>query len=99
MRSFLLGPLLAFAGRLRFKWLFLITAALFLLTLVFPDPVPFADEILLGLATLVLAQWKRRDEIRDEPAKKNKNAAASKNDDSIERPVIDLPNDQVRREP
>ena len=99
MRSFLLGPLLGFAGRLRFKWLFLITAALFLLTLVIPDPIPFADEILLGLATLLLAQWKRRDEIPKEPTAKNQRAAASKNTDSTQRPVIDLPNDQVRREP
>lgn len=34
---------------------------LFLATLVFPDPIPFADELLLGLATALLASWRRRD--------------------------------------
>ena len=58
MSSPLLGPLLAFAGRLRFPTLFLITAGLFLFDVVIPDFVPFVDEILLGLGTLVLSSWK-----------------------------------------
>lgn len=60
MRSFLIGPLLKFASGLRFKWLFLTTLALFVFTLIKPDLLPFADEILFGLATLVLSQWKDR---------------------------------------
>lgn len=60
MPSPLMRPLLAFAGRLRFPTLFLVTAGLFLLDLVVPDLIPFADEILLGLATLLLSAWKRR---------------------------------------
>lgn len=59
MSSPLLGPILAFAGRLRFPTLFLITAGLFLFDLVIPDLVPFVDEILLGLGTLILSSWKR----------------------------------------
>ncbi len=59
MSSPLLGPILAFAGRLRFPTLFLITAGLFLLDVVVPDMVPFVDEILLGLGTLILSSWKR----------------------------------------
>jgi len=52
-----------FFGGLRFPWLLVLTAALFLLDLLIPDLVPFADEILLGLATLLFAAWrKRRDE-------------------------------------
>lgn len=58
MSSPLLGPLLAFAGRLRFPTLFLITAGLFLFDVVIPDFVPFVDEILLGLGTLILSSWK-----------------------------------------
>lgn len=87
MRSFLIGPLLKFAARLRFKWLFLGTLALFVVTLLTPDLIPFADEILFGLATLVLSQWKRRSdpEVGD---------AARKRDADF----IDLPPDQVRRE-
>lgn len=55
----LLGPLLAFAGRLRFPTLFLVTAGLFLLDLVIPDFIPFADEILLGLGALLFSSWKK----------------------------------------
>ena len=51
----LLAPLLAFAGKLRFRTLFLVTAGLFVLDTVTPDPIPFVDEILLGLGTLLLA--------------------------------------------
>ena len=58
MSSPLLGPLLAFAGRLRFPTLFLITAGLFLFDVVIPDFVPFVDEILLGLGTLILSDRK-----------------------------------------
>jgi hypothetical protein len=49
-----------FAGGLRFPQLFWLTAILFVLDLLIPDLVPFADEILLGLATLLLGNWKRR---------------------------------------
>lgn len=53
-------PLLNWARGLRFPTLFKITATLFAVTLVFPDPVPFVDEMLLGLGTLLLATWKDR---------------------------------------
>jgi hypothetical protein len=45
---------------LRFPALFVLTAALFLLDVAIPDFIPFADELLLGLGTLLLANWKRR---------------------------------------
>ena len=48
-----------FASRLRFPTLFWITATLFLLDLLVPDFIPMADEVLLGLGTLLLASWKR----------------------------------------
>ncbi|MGB3563672.1 MAG: DUF6116 family protein [Thermoanaerobaculia bacterium] len=47
-----------FAPRLRFPQLFALTATLFLLDLVIPDLIPFVDEILLGLATLLLGSMK-----------------------------------------
>ena len=59
MANPLLAPLLAFAGRLRFRTLFLVTAGLFLLDVAIPDFVPFVDEILLGLGTLVLAALRK----------------------------------------
>lgn len=52
--------LVGWASRLRFPWLFAVTATLFVLDLLVPDFVPLADEILLGLATLLLGSWKRR---------------------------------------
>lgn len=62
VRSFLFGPLLGFAGKLRFPRLLALTAGLFIVDLFVPDFIPFADEILLALATLVLARWKKRRE-------------------------------------
>ena len=53
-------PLLDWSRKLRYPTLFKITAALFVVTLFLPDPVPFVDEILFGLGTLLLANWKRR---------------------------------------
>ncbi|MDX1501336.1 MAG: DUF6116 family protein [Thermoanaerobaculia bacterium] len=53
----LLGGL---AARLRFPQLFLLTAALFLLDLLVPDLLPFVDEVLLGLATMLLGSWKAK---------------------------------------
>ena len=56
----LLGPLLAYAARLRFPTLFLVAMTLFVVDVIIQDVVPFADEILLGLGTLLLSSWKKR---------------------------------------
>ena len=79
----LFGFLERFAARLRFPQLFWLTAILFLLDVFIPDLIPFADEILLGLATLVLGSWKRK---RDE-GKPAGDAATPKGR------VIDIPPD------
>ncbi|QQP97630.1 DUF6116 family protein [Lysobacter enzymogenes] len=60
MANPLLAPLMGFLGRLSYPRLFLITAGLFALDLVIPDFIPFIDELLLGLGTLLLANWKNR---------------------------------------
>ena len=60
MSNPLLGPILAYAQRLRFPTLFLIVAALFVVDLIIPDVIPFIDEIMLGLGTVLLASWKGR---------------------------------------
>ncbi|QSX76087.1 hypothetical protein HIV01_006210 [Lysobacter arenosi] len=60
MANPLTAPLLGFLGKLSFPRLFLLTAALFVVDLVVPDFVPLADELLLGLGTLLLASWKKR---------------------------------------
>ena len=49
-----------FAAGLRFPTLFKIVAALFVLDLVVPDVIPFYDEILLALGTLLLGSLKSR---------------------------------------
>lgn len=59
-RSALIGWVVARFARLRFPTLFLLAGGLFAVDLVVPDVIPFADEILLGLATALLASWKKR---------------------------------------
>jgi hypothetical protein len=53
------AAILSFASRLRFPTLFWVTALLFAVDLAVPDAVPFADEVLLGLAALLLARWRK----------------------------------------
>lgn len=62
VRSLMFGPLLGFAERLRFPRLLLLTASLFVVDLLVPDLVPFVDEILLALVTLLLSRWKKKPE-------------------------------------
>ncbi|MBS3896596.1 DUF6116 family protein [Silanimonas sp.] len=85
MRALILPAITRFLGGLRFRQLFIASAGLFVLTLLMPDLIPFADELLLGLATLLLARWKDDRTAKDEG-------------DEGRRPPIDLPPDQVRRE-
>ena len=59
-QSALLNRLLQFAAGLRFPRLVLFAAVLFGLDLIIPDAIPFIDEILLGLLTLILASLKKR---------------------------------------
>lgn len=61
MRNPLLSPVLRWFGKLSYPKLFALTAGLFALTVVVPDPIPFVDELLLGLGTLLLASRKTRD--------------------------------------
>ena len=49
-----------YASRLRFPKLLALAAAVFVVDLILPDAIPFADEILLGLITLLLAMLKKR---------------------------------------
>jgi len=60
LRVPLVGRLLGFAGRLRFPYLFALTLVIFLVDLGLPDLMPFADEILLGLLTVLLGAWRKR---------------------------------------
>ncbi len=48
------------ATKLRFPVLLCITGGLFALDFVIPDFIPFVDEILLGLATVILSRMRTR---------------------------------------
>ena len=70
MANPLLAPLMRFVSKLSYPRLVLLTAALFVVDTLVPDIVPFADEILLGLGTLLLANLrgrKSRDDVIDAP--------------------------------
>lgn len=45
---------------LRFPMLLLLAAGLFVIDLLVPDAIPFVDEALLALVTIVLARLRRR---------------------------------------
>jgi hypothetical protein len=57
-----------FAAGLRFPALFMLVGGLFVLDLFVPDLIPFADEILLALATLLLGSLRKRREVPVSPA-------------------------------
>ena len=59
MANPLVAPFMAFLGRLSYPKLFAITAVLFVIDLAIPNLIPF-DDIALGIATLVLANWRKK---------------------------------------
>lgn len=60
MANPMLLPLLNWARKLRYPTLFKVTALVFAIDVFVPDVIPFVDEILLGLGTLLLANLKNR---------------------------------------
>ena len=67
MRNTLLLPFLNWARKLRYPTLLKLTAGLFVASVLLPPglaPIPFLDELLFGLGTILLANWKRR---KDDP--------------------------------
>lgn len=64
------GVIAGFASRLRYPQLFFALAALFLIDLFIPDFIPFADEILLGLLTVLVGRFRKPREDRDAPEAK-----------------------------
>ena len=59
MSSPIISPVLRWLEKLSSPRLFLLTAALFFLDLLIPDVIPLVDEVILGLATVLLARWKK----------------------------------------
>jgi len=65
----LLGRVL---GRLRFPQLFAVLAGLLLLDLLVPDPIPFIDEMILAVFTLLVGMWREREpDSPEKPPEKN----------------------------
>lgn len=64
------GVVLRWASRMRFPYLFALTAALFLLNVFLADPLPFADELLMGLVAILLGSLRksRREDAPPPPA-------------------------------
>jgi hypothetical protein len=60
VRSGLAAPVLAFLARLRFPTLFVIACVLFVADLLIPDFIPLTDELLLGIAALLLSRLRKR---------------------------------------
>lgn len=56
-------------SRLRFPQAFVILASLFVIDLFLPDVVPFIDEIILGMLTLLTAMWQKERPTAEEAAK------------------------------
>ena len=51
--------LFGWLSRLRSWQLFVVAGVLFVVDVLVPDPIPFIDEVMLGLAMLIMARWKR----------------------------------------
>ena len=62
-----LGPVFRYLAGLRFPTLMTLTTTLFVANVLIPDGIPFADEILLGVASALLASWKKRSNEPDAP--------------------------------
>lgn len=60
MKGAVLAWITGFASKLRFPWLFALALGLFLLDLFVPDVIPFVDEILLALVTMLLGGLRRK---------------------------------------
>jgi hypothetical protein len=59
-RGGLAGLIVRWAGRLRFPYLFGLTMVVFVVNVFVPDALPFADEIVLGLFTVLLGSLRRK---------------------------------------
>ena len=60
LRRIALALLGRHGARLRYPHLLLIAGAAVVLDLVLPDALPFLDELVLGLLTLLFATWRKR---------------------------------------
>ena len=53
----IVGSLVA---RMKYPWVFVLLAAIFVVDTIIPDPIPFVDEIMLALLTFLVGTWRTR---------------------------------------
>jgi len=86
---------LRFASRLRFPVLFFLVAGIFVLDLIVPDFVPFADELLLGLLTVLFGTWERQRSEATDPGKPER-ARPTKPPVDSDAPIIDIDAEEMK---
>ena len=59
-RGGVIAAVLRWASSLRFPYLLLLTAILFVINLFVPDMVPLLDELIMGLLAVVLASMRKK---------------------------------------
>jgi hypothetical protein len=72
-RGGLMGIIVRWVSRLRFPYIFILTAILFVFNLFIPDVVPMIDELIMGLLTALLASLRKKpesEEVTPAPAPK-----------------------------
>ena len=47
-------------GNLMYPWVFALLLVLFVADMLIPDPIPFADEIMLAILTFLVGTWRTR---------------------------------------
>ena len=65
-RGGLVGLFMRWASRLRFPYLFALTAVLFVVNLFMPDALPLIDELIMGLIAALLASLRKPKDEADE---------------------------------
>jgi hypothetical protein len=46
--------------RMKYPWVFVLLATIFVVDTIVPDPIPFVDEIMLALLTFLVGTWRTR---------------------------------------
>lgn len=52
------------AGRLRYPWVFGLLVAALTVDFFVPDPIPFIDELVLALLTVLVGSWRNRRQLQ-----------------------------------
>lgn len=68
VKTTLLSGLRGWLARRRFPTLLVLAAVLLVGDSLLPDPIPFADEVLLMIVTAALAAWRKKPDVVDEPS-------------------------------